>query len=139
MKHNSKLIAVLGVITAACTGLAIFTACGGDGNEHVHTFAEEWVHDDTYHWHAATCEHTEEVSGKEAHKFEADACTVCNYTKPIIDVAEGVQEDRTYSVTTLLCGDLRVQLLGDSLVRIESKGPKGFEDRASYTVVNRDD
>ena len=36
-------------------------------------------------------------------------------------------------------GDLRVQLLSDSIVRIENKGPKGFEDRPSYIVPNRTD
>ncbi len=34
-------------------------------------------------------------------------------------------------------GKLRVQLLSDRMVRIEVKGPKGFEDRPSYTVVKR--
>ncbi len=34
-------------------------------------------------------------------------------------------------------GDLRVQFLSDSLVRIERKGPKGFEDRSTFTVVGR--
>ena len=34
-------------------------------------------------------------------------------------------------------GDLRVQFLSDSLVRIERKGPKGFEDRPTFTVVGR--
>lgn len=140
MIQKKKWIASLGVITAVCAGFAVFTACGGEGGEqHSHTFAEEWSHDETYHWHTATCEHTDEVSEKTVHSFEGDACTVCRYTKPIINVAEGLQEDKTYSVTTLLCGDLRLQLLSDTLVRIESRGPKGFEDRNSYTVVNRDD
>lgn len=34
-------------------------------------------------------------------------------------------------------GDVRVQLLRDSLVRIETKGPKGFENRPSFTVEKR--
>jgi hypothetical protein len=34
-------------------------------------------------------------------------------------------------------GDLRVQFLSPSLVRIEQKGPKGFEDRPTFTVVGR--
>ena len=34
-------------------------------------------------------------------------------------------------------GDVRVQLLRDSLVRIEAKGPKGFENRPSFTVEKR--
>ena len=32
---------------------------------------------------------------------------------------------------------VRVQLLGDTLLRIETEGPKGFEDRASFTVQKR--
>ncbi len=34
-------------------------------------------------------------------------------------------------------GNIRIQLLSDRLVRVEVKGPKGFEDRASYTVQKR--
>ena len=63
---------------------------------HVHTFSNDWALDDTAHWHAATCGHSEEVKGEELHKFpetwsevtaateEADGleerfCEVCNY------------------------------------------------------------
>ena len=64
---------------------------------HEHTFASEWSKDDENHWHAATCEHTEEVSDKSAHTFndgeittqptyaedgiKTFTCTVCGYTK----------------------------------------------------------
>lgn len=34
---------------------------------------------------------------------------------------------------------LRIQLLSDTIVRIENEGPKGFEDRPSYIVPNRVD
>ena len=63
---------------------------------HTHKFAEEWTRDETNHWHAATCEHTTEVSGKAKHTFgdwtvtkeateEAEgskerSCSVCGYT-----------------------------------------------------------
>jgi len=66
--------------------------------EHKHKFAEAWTKDETNHWHAATCGHTTEVSGKAAHSFgdwtitkepteEAEgsrekSCTVCEYTVP---------------------------------------------------------
>ena len=63
---------------------------------HVHTFSEAWTTDATSHWHAATCEHTTEVSGKADHQFpetwklvtaateeaaglEERFCEVCNY------------------------------------------------------------
>ena len=63
---------------------------------HVHTFSEAWTTDATSHWHAATCEHTTEVSGKADHQFpetwklvtaateeaaglEERFCDICNY------------------------------------------------------------
>ncbi|MBS1713477.1 MAG: DUF5110 domain-containing protein [Armatimonadetes bacterium] len=35
-------------------------------------------------------------------------------------------------------GNVRVQVLSDRLVRIEERGPKGFEDRPTFLVQNRD-
>ncbi|MCX7801240.1 MAG: PA14 domain-containing protein [Fimbriimonadales bacterium] len=35
-------------------------------------------------------------------------------------------------------GDLRVQVLSPGLVRLEERGPKGFEDRPTFTVSGRD-
>lgn len=43
----------------------------------------------------------------------------------------------TTGVSSIVVGNLRVQLLSESVVRIENKGPKGFEDRPSYIVPNR--
>ena len=37
----------------------------------------------------------------------------------------------------VVVGDMRVQLLSESLVRIEKEGPKGFENRSSFTVQKR--
>ena len=37
--------------------------------EHKHKFATDWTKDETNHWHAATCEHTTEVSEKAEHSF----------------------------------------------------------------------
>ncbi len=34
-------------------------------------------------------------------------------------------------------GSVRVELLRDSLVRLEVKGPRGFENRPSFTVEKR--
>ena len=63
---------------------------------HTHKFATEWTKDETHHWYAATCEHTDEKSGFAEHSFgnwtttkeateEAEgsrerSCTVCGYT-----------------------------------------------------------
>lgn len=64
---------------------------------HNHTFAKEWSYDENNHWHAATCEHTGEISDKAAHSYgewtvtkEATesaagsrerSCTACGYKK----------------------------------------------------------
>ena len=77
------------------------TICGYTATEviekldHTHIFATDWTSDATHHWHAATCEHTTEVSGKAAHSFgdwtttkeateevegtREKSCTVCGY------------------------------------------------------------
>lgn len=47
--------------------------------QHQHTFAKEWAHNNTYHWHASTCGH-DIVSDKAAHSFDANrVCTICGY------------------------------------------------------------
>ena len=78
---------------------------------HTHKFAESWSKDGTYHWHATTCEHTTEVSGKAAHTFgdwtttkeateEAEgsrerSCTVCGYTAT--EVIAKLEHKHTFS------------------------------------------
>ncbi len=37
-----------------------------------------------------------------------------------------------------IVGEIRVQALSDTLIRIEKKGPEGFEDRLTYHVASRD-
>jgi len=45
---------------------------------HEHVYSPDWTSDDEYHWHAALCEHKDQVSGHEAHQLnEAGDCTVC--------------------------------------------------------------
>ena len=39
--------------------------------------------------------------------------------------------------TSLVVGDIRVTALSLALVRIEPRGPKGFEDRTTFNVVGR--
>ena len=38
----------------------------------------------------------------------------------------------------IIVGKFRIQSLTENLVRVELRGPKGFEDRKTFTVVNRD-
>lgn len=90
----------LAVLLSLVMALGLFVGCGdgtggGDENTHTHTFAETWTYDENNHWHAATCEHTSEVSGRAAHTFgdwqtiteqtctqdgkQERTCTVCGY------------------------------------------------------------
>ncbi|MDE6411801.1 MAG: leucine-rich repeat domain-containing protein [Clostridia bacterium] len=63
MKSNLKKFLVL--VPVAVGALACFAACG----EHKHTYSENWSHNAQYHWHGATCEHTEEQADKTEHKY----------------------------------------------------------------------
>lgn len=36
-----------------------------------------------------------------------------------------------------IVGEMRIQALSENLIRIEQRGPNGFEDRNTFTVVNR--
>ena len=98
MKKFSKISTVVLVLLLL---VSLFVACDvsqdekpNDTQEHVHTFEQSFSNDSVYHWHKATCEHVNEVSGKERHKFNAGAlnadgtekvftCTVCRYTKNV--------------------------------------------------------
>ena len=78
---------------------------------HSHTFSTEWSKDDTYHWHAATCEHKDESIDKEAHKWDEGkvttqptetskgvktfTCAICNATKTE-DIAK-LEHSHTFS------------------------------------------
>ena len=88
-----KIVSILMVTALLVLGMVALTSCG---DEHAHTFAEKWSSDAENHWHAATCEHTDEISEKAAHEWNAGeittaptcvdgvktyTCTVCNATK----------------------------------------------------------
>ena len=39
---------------------------------HEHTYSDKWSSDETQHWHAATCGHTDEKADVGAHVDEND-------------------------------------------------------------------
>ena len=100
--------------------LGLFAGCGGGGNggEHTHTYASTWSSDETNHWHAATCEHTDEVSDLAAHTFgnwevvteqtcvqdgvQERTCTVCGYIQEQKLPATGEHE---YEIAVQIEGD----------------------------------
>lgn len=62
---NGKFKKCLVIIPVAVGALACFTACG----EHEHTYSEAWQYNEEYHWHSATCEHSEEEKDRAGHTF----------------------------------------------------------------------
>jgi len=90
-----SLIKKMTILTALAILAFSITGCDTNSNVHEHTFSEEWTSDETNHWHAATCEHTDEVSALAEHTFgewtevtaatEEDKgskerkCSVCGY------------------------------------------------------------
>ncbi len=62
-----------GDITYTCS---VCEATKTDTHTHTHTFTTDWTTDDDYHWHAATCEHTSEVSGKAEHTEDSGTVTL---------------------------------------------------------------
>ena len=89
---------VFAIGIASCSNLLERLEEGGKEPSHVHTYSTDWTRDATHHWHASTCGHKEEISGKAVHSFgdwtttkdpteEAEgtkerSCTVCEYTVP---------------------------------------------------------
>lgn len=135
--ENKTVKICIAVVCAALGASGVLVACGGgNASVHEHTFdTESWVNTDPeYHWHKATCEHTDEVSDRAKHTFTDGECTVCHYRQ-----AAALAEDESKPVTTIIYKDMRLQLLSDTVVRIEDKSNGAFEDRASYTVQNRAD
>lgn len=48
--------------------------------DHQHTYSEDWIKDESYHWHGATCEHKDIVRDKIRHNYDADyVCIDCGY------------------------------------------------------------
>ena len=71
---------------ATCTTPAQYyysCVCGAAGTETFsygeakgHTYSTEWTYDETNHWHKATCEHTNVVSGLGEHNWNAGVVNV---------------------------------------------------------------
>lgn len=58
-----------------------------DANDvpHNHSFSTQWSQDDTYHWHEASCEHTDLIRDKAEHTYDNlldQTCNDCGYVRP---------------------------------------------------------
>lgn len=80
-------------------------------NIHTHTYSAVWSSDNKNHWHAATCEHTGEVSDKAAHSWNGG-----KVTKQPTTSSEGV---KTYTCT--VCSKTRTE----AIAKLSSSGSGG--------------
>lgn len=93
---KKRIFALLSVGLAFTVCLAGCDKTEPTPEEHTHTFSQEWTTDAENHWHAATCDHADQQSGKAAHNLEIIEdvnntvtcvsagkahvkCTVCGY------------------------------------------------------------
>ena len=89
------------------------SASESSSSVHEHTFSNEWSSNGTHHWHAATCEHTEEKGDYEEHRFgqwitsiepeegvpglKYRLCSICNYrVEEVIDALGHDYQAPTY-------------------------------------------
>ena len=70
--------------------------------EHKHEFSTEWSTDENYHWHPATCGHTDEKKDLGAHVWNEGVVTT-----PATETTEGV---KTYTCT--VCGKTKTATIG---------------------------
>lgn len=87
-------------------------ACGGDSHEH--SYVTDWSRDAVSHWHAAACEHSDEVADKAAHSL------VTTVTRE-----ETCTEDGEQTVTCSVCGYTSTETIPAShaLESVEAKAP----------------
>ena len=66
-----------GTKTGVCTRCGATDTVTDVGTAKGHTYSEEWSIEGNYHFHKATCEHTDLVSDKEEHTANDFICGVC--------------------------------------------------------------
>lgn len=97
--RKTRFLALALAIALLCCMALLAVGCGKPAPEpsHTHTYSSAWKSDATYHWHAATCEHSSEVKDLTPHTFDKGSvtkeptatetgvktftCTVCGYQK----------------------------------------------------------
>ena len=66
------------LLLALLVFLCLAVSCKNDPStppSHEHSFESSWSVDDTYHWHKATCEHTDVVKDKAEHSKDSGVVT----------------------------------------------------------------
>ena len=80
-----KWLVMLLVLAASCV---LFAACDAENptaDGHEHEYSDEWTYDESYHWHAAVCEHTDVVKDHRKHAYADGKCTECGADAPTLE------------------------------------------------------
>jgi len=97
---------------ATCEEPGVMTYTCGCGNSYTepipatgeHTFdTERWEHDETYHWHPATCA-CNRKDGEEEHIYKSGVCSECGFDRNLeIDKVYAIEEngETGYRITGL--------------------------------------
>lgn len=139
------LIVILSVIASACLFVG-FAGCNDNGQNHVHTYSTEWSFDETYHWHKATCDHKDEVSGKAEHTATNGKCSVCGCAVAEkravmkIDVEKVLKAfaDNAYTISaTKNDGTIRIALSAkDLFVKVTEGDNKALIDESGMYIFS---
>ena len=134
------VVAMLGLV--ACDNVPTDT--------HTHTFATEWSKSDSEHWHAATCEHTDEVSDRAAHEFNVEVtrtataeqageavytCKVCGFSKTEALPYEGHQH--IIGWTTTLGEHTQHYICCDQQIENPQHGTHTYNEKTICTVCGK--
>lgn len=149
MKRNFKLLVAVVVLATLVMTLASCDVINGivdkfNPKPHEHTYSADWSSDETNHWHAATCQDTEECGSQKSdvapHTYADGKCSVCgaadpNYTPACTEHAYGAPvetkaptctEKGEKTLTCTVCGETKTQEVaanGHTEVKLEGKAP----------------
>ncbi len=149
MKRNFKLLVAVVVLATLVMTLASCDVINGivdkiNPKPHEHTYSADWSSDETNHWHAATCQDTEECGSQKSdvapHTYADGKCSVCgaadpNYTPvctehaygaPVETKAPTCTEKGEKTLTCTVCGETKTQEVaanGHTEVKLEGKAP----------------
>ena len=103
-----------------------------------HSYSEEWTTNETYHWHEATCEHSDEVADYGEHTYENGVCTVCGMDYVSAGLEYSLHTDETCYVVTGRGTNLDTELVIPAThegLPVKRIGERAFKDTNITNVV----
>ena len=139
---NSGTVTTPATCTEAGEKTYTCTVCSATKTEPIeatgHTYAEEWTTTETHHWHAATCEHSDEQEGYGEHTYENGVCTVCEMEYVSAGLEYSLHSDETCYVVTGRGTNLDTELIIPAThegLPVKRIGDRAFKDTNITNVV----